>query len=442
MQVSVEKISNVERKLTISVPAENVESAYSKKINDFAKKANIKGFRPGKAPISYITKHYGEDARKEALSEVIEKAIYEAVSEKQLKPVSTPRVTPKVMNPGQPLEFDVSFEVLPDIEKVQFAMDHIEKLKVDITDADIDYVIKQLSKQYTKWNPVERAAQTLDRVIIDYYPIFEGKSDQENKTENFPLEIGSKIMLPGFEDALINAKAGEEKTFTLNLPEDYADKDKAGKPVEFVVTVKQVVEALPPEINENFVKNLGVKSGSIDDLKKQIRKSLEQERDRLVKDKLKEQVFKQLLLENPIDVPLSLIEREAKNIHDEIYPNHKSQKEHQHAPEELNSFKEIAKKRVAVGILVAEYAKQHKVKAEKERVQKRIQEIASAYEHPKEVEAWLATGDRLPNIESQVLEDQIIEKLIADIKATEKQMSYAELKGFRIPEASSTDAKE
>lgn len=432
MQVSVEKISNTERKLTISVPAETVETAYSKKINELTKKANIKGFRPGKAPISYINQRFGAEARQEALSEVMQKAIYEAVTAEKLKPVSTPRVIPKVVAAGQPLEFEVSFEVIPDIEAVQFSMDSIEKLKVDISDADIDHVVGQLGKQFTKWHPVERPARNGDRVIIDYHAVFEGKVEEKGKTENFPLEIGAKIMLPGFEDALIDAKAGEEKTFTLTMPEDFADKEKAGKPVEFVVSVKQVVEAEPPELNENFVKQLGVASGNLDDLKKQIRQSLEQERDRLVKNKLKEQVFKQLLEENPLDVPQSLVEREAKNIHDEIYPNHKNQKEHHHLPEELSSFTEIAQKRVAAGILIGEFAKQNKIKAEKARVQKRIQEIASAYEHPKEVEAWLASGDRLANIESQVLEDQILDKLLENIKTTEKIMSYAELKGFRI----------
>lgn len=433
MQVSVEKISNIERKLIISVPAEEVELAYTKKINEFAKKANIKGFRPGKAPLSYITQRFGDDARKEVLSEVMQNAIYEAVSKHQLNPVSTPRVTPKEMSPGKSLEFEVTLEVLPDIEKVEFSMDNLEKLKVDVTDADIDYVIRQLSKQYTKWHPVERPLKTGDRAIIDYYVNFDGKEDPASKTENFPFEIGSKAMLPGFDEALMNSKAGDEKTFTLNLPNEYPDKEKAGKPVEFVVTVKQVVEAKSPEINEQFVKQLGVQSGKLDDLKQQIKQSLEQERDRIVQDKIKDQVFKQLLEQNPIEVPESLIEREAKRIHDELYPNHKSktEKEHQHSQEELTTFKDIAKKRVSVGILIAEYAKIHKVKAEKERVQKRILEIASVYENPKEVATWLASEDRLANIESQVLEDQILDKLITGINTIEKPMSYAELKGFK-----------
>lgn len=432
MQVSVEKISDIEIKLTISIPAEEVEAAYANKINSIAKKANIKGFRPGKAPISYVSKIYGQDAREEALKEVMENAIFKSLYEQKLKPVSQTVVKPKKIEAGQPLVFDIEFEVLPEIEKVNFSTEDIEQLKVDITDNDIDYVINQLRKQYAKWNPVERGAEMGDRVVIDYYTVFDGKADEENKAKNVPIELGSKTFIPGFEEALVAAKAGDEKKFTLTLPEDFADKEKAGSPIEFVVTVNQVVEGDIPELNEEFAKQLGVKSGNLDDLKKQIRHSLELERNQVVKNKLKEQVFDRLLKDNTFDIPKSLIEREAKHIHDEIYPRHKEQKEHHHAEEELASFNEVAKKRVAVSILIAKFAEQNKMKADKDRVMKRIQEVASSYEHPKEVETWLSTGERLANMESQVLEDQVIDKLLEGVQKTEKVMSYAELKGFRI----------
>lgn len=432
MQVSVEKINNVERRLTIVVPANKVEEAYTLQINRFAKSANIKGFRPGKAPMSYIQERFGDDARKEALSDVIQKSLVEAMTEQNLKPISTPRVEPKVMAPDQPLEFVASFEVLPEMGDVKFSMDNVEKLVIDITDQDVNHVIQQLLKQYTKWNIVSREAQDKDRVVIDYYAIFEGVEDTENKVQSFPLELGSKVMLPGFEQGLIGAKAGDERKLNLNFPADFSVAERAGKPVDFVVQIKQVFEAEAPVIDSKFIEKLGIKSGKEEDLNQQIKQSLELERTRLVKEKLKEQVFRQLLEQNPMDIPKSLVAREAKNIHDEIYPQHQHHDHHQHSDDELSTFNDIAQKRVALGLLIAEYAKQANLKPEESRVLERIQEIATAYESPKEVMEWLSSGDRIAGIQAQVMEDQVMEKLMEGIQVTEKTMSYAELKGIRV----------
>src|SRR3990167_6328137 len=258
MQVSVEKISNVERRLTIVVPTNQVEEAYAKQIDRYAKKANIKGFRPGKAPLSYITQRFGDDARKEALGEVIQKALHDAITEKQLRPITSPQVEPKVITPNQPLEFIASFEVLPEIEKIQFSMDQVEKLVVEIKPEDIDHVIEQLQKQYTKWNLVDRVASEKDRVVIDYYAIFEGQSDIENKIQHFPLELGANKMLPGFEEALIGSKAGEERTLHLTFPADFQVTERAGKSVDFVVTINQVFGDEMHDMNESFIQKLGI----------------------------------------------------------------------------------------------------------------------------------------------------------------------------------------
>ncbi|MBX3708769.1 MAG: trigger factor [Gammaproteobacteria bacterium] len=432
MQVSVEEVSNIKRRLTIVVPVDQVEEAYIKQINRFAKNANIKGFRPGKAPLAYIQQRFGSDARKEALSDVIQKTLYEALNEQKLTPVSPPQVEPKVITPNQPLEFVASFEILPNIEKIQFSMETVEKLNVEVSLEDIKRVIDQLLKQYTKWTIVDRPAKEQDRVVIDYHAIFEGQADLENKVQNFPLEIGSKHMLPGFEDGLLGAKAGDERTLNLIFPADFSIKEKAGKPVDFIIHIKQIFEAETPELDSKFIQKLGVKSGKEEDLTQQIRQSLDHERNRLVKEKLKEQVFRALLEQNPLDVPGSLIAREAKNIHDEIYPQDQHHDHHQHSDDELSAFSDIAKKRVALGLLIAEYAKQVDLKIDVTRVSARIQEIASAYEKPQDVIEWLSSDERRASIEAQVMEEQVLDKLIENIPVTEKIMSYAELKGIPL----------
>jgi len=431
MQVSVEKVSDVERRLTIVVPANTVEEAYVMQIHRFAKNANIKGFRPGKAPMSFIQQRFGEDARREALSEVIQKSLEDAITVEQLKPISRPQIEPRALTPNQPLEFVASFEILPEIADIKHDIQNVEKLVVDITPDDINSVIKQLLKQYTKWNNVDRAAEDKDRIVIDYYSVFEEVADIEHKIENFPLELGSKVMIPGFEDGLLGAKAGDERKLNLSYPVDFNVQERAGKAVDFVVQVKQVFEAEPPELNSKFLEKLGIKSGLEEDLIQQVEKTLELERNRLVSEKLKEQVFRQLLEQNPIEVPASLIAREASNIHDEIYPKHQHHDHHQHSQNETAAFNDIAKKRVALGLLIAEFAKKAELKADKNRVFSRIQEIASAYESPKEVMEWLGSEDRLAGIEAQVMEDQVMDKLMEGVTVIEKAMTYAELKGIR-----------
>lgn len=431
MQVSVEKISNVERRLTIIVPSDQVEEAYTKQINQFAKKAKIKGFRPGKVPISYVQQYYGEDMRREALSEVMQKAFYNAIQEKQLKPINTPRIEPKKITANQPLEFTADFEVLPEIENIQLNIDKIEKLETEINDQDVSSVIDQLRKQQTNWREIDEIAKESNRVVIDYYAIFEGKSDIENTIKDFPLELGSKVMIPGFEEGLLGTKLGDEKTLSLTFPADFNVPEKAGKAVDFIVQIKKVFAADIPTLDENFIKKIGVSSGKEEDLRQQVKNSLEQERNRLVKEKLKEQVFSQLLEQNKVELPQSLIEREAKNIHDEVYQHQDHDHQH-HSDAEMARFNEIAKKRVALGILIAEYAKRENLKPDHTLVLQRIQEIASVYENPQEVVKWLTTDERHKAVEAQVLEDQVLDKLVEGKPVTIKTMTYAELKGIRI----------
>ncbi len=433
MQVSVEKISNVERRLTIVVPVNQLEEAYEKQIAQFAKKANIKGFRPGKAPLKVIQQRFGDEARKEALGEVIQKSLYEAITEQKFRPISMPRVEPKRLTEGQPLEFVAIIEIMPEIEKVNFDMKGIEKLDVTVSDADLDRVIDQLRKQYTKWNLVDRTAKENDRVVVNYYAVFEGHSDEANKIQHAPVEIGSKRMLPGFEEGLIGTKAGDQKTLQLTFPDNVGASERAGKPVDFVVEIKQVFEADMPAMDEAFVNQLGVKSGQLNELKQQVKQSLEQERDRLVKERVKEQLFSLLLEQNPIEVPKSMVEREAATIHDEMYPKHQHHDHHQHSPEEMSTFNDIAQKRVALSLLITEFANKHDLKPDEAKVKQRIEEIASVYEHPQEVVVWLSSDEqRRHGIEAQVREDQVMDKLLEGVPVTIKPMSYAELKGIRI----------
>lgn len=429
MQASIENISHTERRLTVHVPEQQVEAAYQKHINEIAKKANIKGFRPGKVPVNYVKERFSEDARKESVSEIVQNTLYDALASHKLQPMNTPRIELKPLVAGQGLEYIATFEILPEISEIKVTLKDIEKPLVQVNDDDVKHVIEQLMKQHTKWDVVERSAQVSDRVVIDYYAIFEGKEEMENKIQNFPLELGSKRMLPGFSEGLIGVTAGEERKLELTFPEDFEISERAGKPVEFVVQIKQVFEAESPQLNEDFIKKLGISNGKEEELRNQIKHTLEQESERLVKEKVKEQIFRQLLEQNPIEIPKTLVQREARRIHDEFYGGH----EHHHSEDEMTSFQEVASKRVAIGLLINEYAKQQGMKVDKERVYKRIQDIASSYEHPQEVIKWLSNNEQQRyGVEAQIIEDQVMDKLIEGITLIEKKMGYAELKRIHV----------
>lgn len=426
MQVSVEAPSAIERRLTIVVPIEQVDKAFEESIAQFAKNAKIKGFRPGKVPLPIVKQQYGDAARQEALSKVIQSSLYAAINQEKLSPVDVPRVEPKTIAPGQPLEYVAMFEVLPEVDTVKFDVKNLEKQIATITEADIKQVVDRLREQSTKWNKVERPAQEKDQVIIDFRGSIDGKAFQGGEAHDYPIVIGSKTMIPGFEEGLLGTKKGEEKIIKVTFPENYHAKEFAGKTAEFAIQVHQVSEPEIAAMDEAFIKRLGVKSGKADDLHAEIKKNLERELDRVIKTKLKAQVFNKLVEQNPLEVPKSLIEREAKRIHDEVHPHHGH--EHKHTADEMAVFEEAAKRNVALGLLVGALAKQNAITPDAKRVQAHLANIASVYEKPSEITQWYSQDKRrLAELEMYILEEQVLEKLLEKVAVTEKMLSYNEL---------------
>ena len=427
MQVSVESPTKLERRLTVVVPTSQVEEAYDKRIANIAKTAKVDGFRIGKIPVNYVKQRFGDTARQEALSEVIQSSLYAAIHQEKLNPVSTPTVEPKTVEAGQPLEFTATFEVLPEMGPVQFALNSLEKQIATITEADINSVIDRLRQQGVTWQTVNRPAQEKDQVVVDFRGSIEGKALAGGEAHDHPIVIGSNTMIPGFEEGLIGLKAGDEKVINVTFPENYHAKEIAGKAAEFAITTLRVSEPKLPELDEAFLKRLGVKSGNINDLHAEIRKNLERELERVVKGKLKNEVFTKLIEQNTLEIPKALIEREAKRIHDELHPHHAGQ-DHNHSPSEMAEFTEAAVRNVALGLLVGELIKQHKLAVNKAKVEDQIADLAAMYENPAEVAKWYASNkEARAQIEMQVLEDQLIDKLLENVQVTDKLIPYNEL---------------
>jgi len=423
MQVSVESPSHIERRLTVVVPFEQVEEAFDKRIVKIAKTAKFKGFRPGKVPLEQVKQMYGQTARQEALSEIIQSTLYSALDQEKLNPVGAPMVEPRTVVPGQPLEYIATIEVLPAISNVNFELTQVEKEITTVEDKDVDNVIEKLREQNAKWNVVNREANNKDQIIIDFVGTIDGQPFAGGEAKNYAITLGSKMMLPGFEEGLLGAKADENRTISLTFPENYFAKDVAGKVAEFAIQVKKVFEAELPPLDENFVKRLGVKSGQYDDLKREINKNLQREANRLMKAKLKKKIFDHLVEKNPIEVPKALIERETNRLHDQLHPHHG--KEHAHSDEEMATFQTMAKQNVILGLLMAELMKQHAISPDANRMQEVIQEMASAYENPEEVVSMIQKDKKnRAEIEMQVLEEQVMAKMLESVLVTEKIIPY------------------
>lgn len=427
MQVSVEAPSKIQRRVTIVVPVEKLDQAFDQRIQKLTKTVKINGFRPGKVPLDVVRQRFGDSARQEALSDVIQSSLYTAIDQEKLSPVGTPMVEPKNVLAGQPLEFVATFEVLPTIEQINFSVDKIEKSVSTIADADVDRVIEHLRSQQTTWTKVDREAQEKDQVVIDFLGKIDGVAFQGGEAHDYPIVLGSKTMIPGFEEGIVGAKPGEDRVVNVKFPAEYFAKEFAGKDAEFAIKVIRIMQPQLPALDEAFVRKLNVKSGAIEDLRAEIRKNLERELARVVSSKLKAQVFDKLLEQNEVETPKALIEREAQRIHNELHPHHQGH-DHGHTEAEMAMFNDAAKRNVTLGLLIGEYVKQHKLSVSKEKVQEHIENISSAYENPSEVSQWYAGNKRaLAEIEMQVLEEVVLEKLLEGVQVTEKMLSYSEL---------------
>lgn len=435
MQVSVENTSALERRMTIGVPAERIETEVSKRLQQTARKAKIPGFRPGKVPMSVIRQRYEDGARQEALGELIQATFYEAVVEQKLNPAGAPSVEPKAFEKGKDLEYVATFEVFPEFTVSGFDSIKVERLSADVADSDLDNMLEILRKQNVRFEETDRAAQTDDQVNIDFVGKVDGEAFAGGSATGTQLVLGSGRMIPGFEDGLVGAKAGEERVLNVTFPEDYQNLELAGKAAEFTVTVNTVSEPKLPELNEEFFKLFGIKETGIDGFRTEVRKNMDRELRQAIKSKVKNQVMDGLLAANPIEVPKALLENEVNRLRVQAVQQFGGNIKPDQLPAEL--FEEQAKRRVELGLIVAEVVKQFDLKPDEARVREMIQEMASAYQEPEQVVAWyLKNEQQLNEVRSVVLEEQVVDTVLQKASVTDTSVSYEEaVKPVQAPQA-------
>ncbi|GFM67029.1 trigger factor [Pseudomonas cichorii] len=435
MQVSVENTSALERRMTIGVPAERIETEVNKRLQQTARKAKIPGFRPGKVPMSVIRQRYEDGARQEALGDLIQATFYEAVVEQKLNPAGAPAVEPKSFEKGKDLEYIATFEVFPEFTVAGFESISVERLSADVADSDLDNMLEILRKQNVRFEVADRAAQNEDQLNIDFVGKVDGEVFAGGSATGTQLVLGSGRMIPGFEEGLVGAKAGEERVLNVTFPEDYQNLELAGKAAEFTVTVNSVSAPTLPELNEEFFKQFGIKETGIEGFRTEVRKNMERELRQAIKSKVKNQVMDGLLAANPIEVPKALLENEVNRLRVQAVQQFGGNIKPDQLPAEL--FEEQAKRRVELGLIVAEVVKQFELKPDDARVRDLIQEMASAYQEPEQVVAWYYKNEQQMNeVRSVVLEEQVVDTVLQKASVTDKSVSYEEaVKPVEVPKA-------
>lgn len=426
MDVTVEVTEGLERRMKVQVPAERVDAEVEDRLKNLRGRARIDGFRPGKVPLSVVRSKFGGQVRQEVLGEVLQSSFYEAVTQEKLRPVGGPKIEPQVMEPGKALEYTAVFEVYPEIEIGDIAAIAVKRPQVEVTDADIDKVVDRLRKQRTEWKPVERGAQEGDRLKLNFTGTVDGEEFTGGKGTDVPLVLGSGSFIPGFEEQLQGVSKGEQKTLNVTFPEEYHAKDLAGKAAQFAVEVLDVEVPELPEVDEAFVKTFQIADGSVESFRAEIRQNMERELADAVKARVKQQVMDGLLEVNTVDVPRALVEGEI----DRLAAQTKEQMmmgQHQSKDLQLprSMFEDQAERRVALGLLLAEISRKHDLKVDADRVRHTIERFASSYEQPDEVVKWYyANQEHLSNVESMVLEDQLVDWVLEQANISDEPMDF------------------
>ena len=427
MQVSVEKTSELSRKMTVSVPEAVVQEKMAARLKSLARDVKIDGFRPGKVPQQVVKKMFGDRVRGEIASDLINETYFDAIEGQDLKPVGHPHIQP--LDEVDGFKYTAVFEVYPEISLEGVTQLEVLRPVATVNDSDVDQMIEKLRAQQQTWHIVDRPAQEQDNITISFSGTSEGENFTEGRVEDFQVVCGSKKMIPGFEENLVGLEVGAHKTFTLNFPEEYGNEKLAGKTAEFDVDVIKVEEPLLAEIDEVFVKAYGIEDGSVESFRVDVKNNMERELELALRGKLKGSVMDALYEKIPLTIPNSLVDIEIENLMKPYIETAKRQKKNlDDLPLPRDMFEARAKRRVALGLLLGEIIQKNAIKLDDDKVRSTIEDMAKSYERPQDVVNWYYTDEsRLNEVQQMVLEDQTIEWLVAQAKVSDEQVNFSDV---------------
>jgi trigger factor len=430
MQVSIQTTSGLERRLTIVVPADRIDNEVKVRLTKAMNTVRLDGFRPGKVPMKVMKQRFGTGVRQEVLGEVIQKSFHEAVVQEKLKPAGSPQIETKSFAEGADLEFTGTFEVFPEVELKDYSSLSVEKQTAEVTDTDVEKVIDSLQKQQASWEVVERAAVDGDQVTINYVGTKDGEAFEGGTAEDSKLVLGSKSMIPGFEDGIIGLSAGEEKVLSLTFPEDYKAEALKGAAVEFAITVTAVAEQKLPELDDAFFVKYGVLDGGEEKFRSEVTSNMVRELESAIKGKVKNQVMDALVEAHAeLQLPKQLINQEIQLLRNQMMQQFGGQADNLDLSSLLpdDMFNDQAERRVRLGLVLNAVIEKEGITADADKVKETIEGFAATYEDPKEViDYYYGNQDQLQQIQAMIVEDLVVEKLLEQGTVTEKAVSYEE----------------
>jgi trigger factor len=429
MQVSVESISKLERRMQVQVPAERVSQEIAARLKNLSRTARLKGFRPGKAPIKVIRQQFGVQVHREVIGELLQSSFAEAVTAKQLSPAGNPRIEPQSIDEGQDLRYVATFEVFPEVALKAMDSLELERVSAEVTESDIDAMIERLRKQQMKYSAVTRAAASGDKVTIDFLGKIDGTEFAGGKGENIGIVLGEGRMLPELEQGLIGTAAGDHRDISVTFPTDYRATELAGKTAIFSTDVKSVEEPVLPEVDEEFCKSFGVTEGGVPKLREDVAANMRRELEQALRNRNKAEVMEKLYGANPIDVPNSIVESQIRDLQVEAMRRSGAKDVSQAPPRE--PLVEPARRRAALGLIINEVIRRENIVLDPQRANARLDELVGAYGDAEALKrAYQQNADAMRQVESLALEDQVVDWILDHAKVQVKASTFKELMNF------------
>jgi trigger factor len=421
MQVSVETTGTIDRKMTVELPAAQIDDTVEKRLKALAGRVKIDGFRPGKVPFSLVKKRYSDSVRYEVVESLLGSSFQEAARQQNLRVAGLPEIDLKNLEAGKNLEYVASFQIYPD-----FTIEGVETLAItrptsEVTDADLEKMIEVIRKQNQEWQDVDRTAQNGDLVKIDFAGTLDGEAFEGGSANDYSVELGAGRMLKDFEEGLIGMQAGEEKIVDVAFPDNYQAENLKGKTAQFKLSVKQVREPVLPEIDANFIKRFGVEDGNLDSFRAEVKKNMMHELEKALKSQVKQQVMDGLADLHSIEVPKALVTDEVQYIREEFQQN--TGNSAQNLPDAL--FQPQAERRVKLGLIVGEVIRQHNLQRDPARVDAMLESLASTYEDPQAlINYYRQDRKAMQTIEAAVMEEMIVDWVLEKATVTDEARDF------------------
>lgn len=427
MQVTVENVSELGRRMTVTVEDANIEQAVQERLKAIQPTVKMSGFRKGKVPMKMVARSHGPSARSEVVDELVQSSMRDAFVQESINPAGPPHIESMDDKDGS-FVYTLSYEVFPEVAEVKLEGIKLEKTVAEVTDEDVDGMLETLREQRMTWEPLKRAAKEEDGVKVNFVGTIDGEEFQGGKADNFQIVIGAGNMIPGFEEQLIGKKAGQETEIKVTFPEDYQAEHLAGKEAVFAVSVLEVAKKKLPKLDKEFAALCGVEAG-VAALKKEVRTNMTRELENALKTQNKRRVMDSIVENNPVDLPEAPVTREAEFLMEQAKNNLRGQGVNvEGIPFDPENFKDSAKQRVALSLLIGKIITDNEIKADEDLVKAHIDSIAASYEDPEDVVKYYTTNqERLNEVHMMVVEEQVVEWIYDRVKVEESTSTFSEV---------------